>query len=244
MAQGLPGQPTFIDITLVQLPDGTALPTPNPAKVLSDPGGAGLPARYQYTFYLNAGPTGATGSPSFAGATDLAATPALGVLTDKFTLMYRSSDGKFVLVQQKAGDSTASATIAGTAFTNANPRTLSTIAIAPQPWDYRVRCTAQTVVTGSIDTRVDLFARIGDPSSGAQVGYGKGLTGVNAIGIPTSLLTGSPAGAAVPGAYGKVAGGFGVNVYLVAVQQAGSSNPWSTPATPDTWFQVEVQPLP
>lgn len=244
MAQGLPGQPTLVDITLIQLPDGTPLPIPNPTKVIQDPGGAGLPAKYLYTFYLNAGPTGLTGSPSISGASDLAASPALGAPTDKFTLVYRNSDGKFFLQAQKVGDRWIQSAIAATTFNSTSPRLLSTIAITGQPWDWYPEPFASTVVSGSVDTRVDLVVRLNNQSSGDEVGFGKGFTGVNAIGIPTVLIPSSPSGSAVPGAYGKVAAGAGANLYLRAEQKAGSSNSWSTPASPDTTFWVKVNPVP
>lgn len=244
MSTGLPGQPTlFTSISFVQLAAGAALPVPNPTQTLIDPGGAGLPAKYSLTFYGNAGPTGSAGTPSFAGASDLAASPALGALTDTFTLIYRNSDGKFVLTAQRNGDSWPSATIAATAFNNTSPRLLSTIAVPAQPFDWRPRVFAQTIVTGSIDTRVDLFARITDPASGAQVGYARGLTGINSAGVQTVMIPANPAGSTVPGAYGKIGAGAGVSIYLRAEQVGPSSNPWSTPASPDTTFQVEVQPL-
>lgn len=244
MSTGLPGQATlFPVITYVQLAAGVTLPTPNPETTLIDPGGPGLPAKYSLKFYGNAGPTGSPGSPSISGASDLAASPVLGALTDTFNLVFRNSDAKFVPTAQKVGDSWAATTIAATAFNNTTPRLLSTIAIPPQPYDCRVRVFAQTVITGSIDTRVDLFARITDPASGAQVGYAKGLTGVNAAGIQTVMIPAYPPGAAVPGVYGKVTAGAGFSVFLRAEQVAGSSNSWSTPASPDTTFCVEVQPL-
>lgn len=245
MAQGLPGQPTlFPVITYVQLAAGVTLPVPNPEYTLIDGGGAGLPAKYSMTIYGNAGPTGLTGSPSISGASDLAVSPALGAPTDQFGLVFRNSDGKFVPMAQKVGNIWTATTIGLTAFNNTNPRLLSTITITPPPpFDYRVVPSASSVITGSIDTRVDLVVRITDPASGAQVGLGKGMTGVNAAGIPTTVNFGHPAGSTVPGSYAKVTAGTSVSVYLRAEQKAGSSNSWSTPASPDTTFDVMVLPL-
>jgi hypothetical protein len=245
MAQGLPGQATlFPVITYVQLTAGTALPVPNPEVTLLDAGGAGLPAKYSLKFYGNAGPTGATGSPSISGASDLAAAPVLGVLTDKYNLIFDNATSKFIPTAQKVGNIWTATNIVLTAFNNTSPRLLSTITITPPPpFDYRVIPSASSVITGSIDTRVDLVVRISDPASGAQVGLGKGMTGVNAAGIPTTVNFGHPAGSAVPGSYAKVTAGNSVSVYLRAEQKAGSSNSWSTPASPDTTFDVMVLPL-
>lgn len=249
VAQGLPGQPTLFDtITLVQLAAGVALPVPNPVKTLIDPGGAGIPARYALTFYLNQGITGATGTPSISLATDLATTPALGAATDKFTLIYRNSDAKFVPTAQKVGDRWIQSTIAATSFTNTSPRLLTTIAIPAQPFDWYPEAFAATIVTGSVDTRVDLIVRLNNQATGDQVAFGKGLLGANAAGIQTVAIPQSPEGSAVPGAYGKVLATVAANLYLRAEQQAASSNSWSTPVStgvsPGTTFWVKVNPVP
>ena len=245
MAQGLPGQATlFPVITLVQLPAGTTLPVPNPEYTLIDGGGAGLPAKYSLTFYLNQGITGATGSPSISGASDLAASPVLGALTDKFNLIFDNATSKFIPMAQKVGNIWTATTIAATSFVNTASRLLSTITITPPPpFDYRVVPSASSVIAGSIDTRVDLVVRVTDPATGAQVGLGKGMTGINAPGIPTTVNFGHPAGSAVPGSYAKVTAGSSVSVFLRAEQKAASSNSWSTPASPDTTFDVMVLPL-
>lgn len=242
MNQGLPGQPTlFTSISVVQHPDGEALPVPNPVTTLIDAGGAGLPAKYSMVIHTNAGPTGLTGSPSFAGASDLAATPVLGALTDKFVVVYRASDSKFVPTAQKVGDEYASGTIAATTHNAASPRLLHSIAVPALGFDWRPLPFAATVVVGSVDTRVDLVAYLNTVGSGDQVGYGKGLIGVNTAGIQTVLLPIPPAATAVPGAYGKVAAGAGATIHLRAEQKAATSLSWSTPASPDTSFSVVVQ---
>jgi hypothetical protein len=101
---------------------------------------------------------------------------------------------------------------------------------------------AYTVVTGSSDTRVDLVARLNDPASGDQVGYSKGIAG--ATPPPNVLIPSAPAGSSIPGNYGKVSAGSAATIYLRAEQKAATSSAWSTPASPDTSFWVEVMPLP
>lgn len=243
LAVGDPGQPSlFPDITLEQVPAGDPLPTPNPVSTLVDPGGAGLPAKYSLKFYLNKGDTGLTGSPSISGSSDLAASPALGAETDKFGIIYRSSDSMFVPTAQKVGNIYAPGSVIGaTAYDNTNPRLLATITVAAQPFDWWPLVWAQCLVTGSADTRVDLVARLDDPASGAQVGYSKGMAGATP---PVNvMIPAPPADQVLPGSYGKVSAGNAATIYLRAEQKASSSNPWSTAASPDTTFCVGLMAL-
>lgn len=247
MAQGLPGQPTlFPSITVEMVHPDNDLPTENPEKTLVDPGGAGEAAQYNLKFYVHSGADGATGSPSFAGASDLASSPVLGVATDKFVLVYKASDSTFVPTAQKVGTVAVSGIIAATAYNSTNPRLLHTISIAAQPFDYIPIVWAGTVVTGSgggTPTRVDLFARLDDPASGDQLGHAKGMSGANADGIQTIMLPTFLYNQDVPATYGRVAMGDAANVYLRAEQQAASSSSWSTPASPGTTFSLLLQPL-
>lgn len=237
LATGDPGKPPVFDsITMEEVDPGDSLPTTNPEVTLVSPGGSGEASHYSLKFYIHKGEQGVTGSFTIAGAGDLAGTP-----TDKFTLVYRNSDGKYVLTAQKVGDQYVPATISATTFAVTTPRTLASISIPAQPFDWRPRVFASTLVSGSADTRVDLLARVGDPSTGAQVGFAKGVAGTAPP--PMVLIPAAPAGSAMPGSHGRVAAGSAVTVYLIAEQKAPSSNSWSTPASPDTTFWVEVAPL-
>lgn len=247
MATGAPGQPTlFPSISVVEVAAGDPLPVVNPASTLLDAGGPGLPAKYALTFYQHKGATGLTGSPSIALSSDLATAPVLGAGTEKFVLAYRASDLKWVPTAQKVGDAYVASTIAATAYNNASPRLLTSIAVAAQPFDWRPRVFASTVITGSDGaqpTRVDLVARLNDAASGAQLGFGRGLVGANAVGVQTILLPTYLHGQSVPGAYAKVAAGVAATIHLRAEQVATSSSSWSTPISPDTTFSLEVVPV-
>ncbi|WPH57649.1 hypothetical protein [Mycobacterium phage WXIN] len=241
LATGDPGKPPVFDsFTMEEVDPDDPLPTPNPEYTLVSPGGPGEASHYTLKFYVHKGATGATGTFTISGATDLSGTPGSG--NDKQILVYRHSDGKWVLSAQKVGDQYVPAAIASTSFSVTTPRTLTSVTIPAQPFDWRPRVFAQTVVTGSADTRVDLVARVGNASSGAQVGFSKGLAG--AAPPPNILIPAAPAGSSMPGSYGRVAAGDAATIYLVAEQKAPSSNSWSTPASPDTTFWVEVAPLP
>lgn len=248
VAEGAPGQPTlFPTITLVQLPAGEGLPSPNPVTTLIDAGGPGLPAKYALTFYVNAGATGLTGTPSIALASDLATSPTLGITTEKFIPVFRNSDSKFVMTAQKVGPQFVSGTIASTTFNNVTPRLLSSINVPAQPWDWRPNVFAATTVAGSdgaTPTRVDLFARINNEASGDICGYARGLVGANVPGIQTVMIPTYLHNADVTGAYAKVTAGNASTIHLRAEQVNASSSSWSTPASPATTFVVEVQPIP
>lgn len=236
LAQGLPGLPPVFDsITVVEVPAGDPLPSPNPVVTEVNPGGSGTASHYTLKFYIHAGATGAAGSPSIAGSSDVTGTP-----TDKYTLIYRSSDSKWVISAQKVGDLYVPSAITSKAYDNASPHLLCSIVVPSQQFDWRPIVHGQCIVTGSADTRVDIVARLDDAAAGAQVGYAYGLAGTAPP--PSILVTGSPAGSAVPGAYGKVLAGSPATIYIRAEQKAASSNAWSISNTSAT-FAVGVQPL-
>lgn len=242
LAQGLPGLPPVFDsVTVEEVDPDDPLPTPNPVVTTVSTGGSGIASHYTLKFYIHKGQVGATGQNQIGTASDLATTPALGSGTNGYTLVYRSSDGKWVPTAQKVGDQYVPAVINATAFNATSPRLLASVTVPAQPFDWRPKAFASTVVTGSSDTRVDLVARLNDQASGDQVGYAKGVAG--AAPPPLVMIPAAPAGSAIPGTYAKVLAGNAATIYLRAEQKAPSSGSWSTPASPDTTFWVEVSPL-
>lgn len=237
---GLP--PVFDSITMEEVDPSNSLPSPNPVVTLVSAGGAGEASHYTMVFYVHSGATGATGANTISTATDLATSPALGSATNSYILVYDSTSKVWVPSAQKVGDVYIPASLSSTASGTTSPRQVSSVLVPAQPFDWRPRCFAQTVVSGSSDTRVDLLALVNDPSSGDQVGYSKGIAG--ATPPPNVLIPAAPAGSSVPGTYGVVSAGSAATVYLVAKQMAPSSNSWSTPGDPDTTFWVEVAPVP
>lgn len=239
-APGLP--PEFDSITVTEVEPDDPLPSPNPVVTTVSAGGAGVASHYTLEFFIHKGEAGTTGANEISTAVDLADSPALGVGTEEYILVYDSLNQEWVPTAQKVGDAYVPATINSTAFNNTANRTLASVVIPAQPFNWRPRCFAQMVVTGSSDTRVDLVARLDDASSGDQVGFSKGLAG--ATPPPNILIPAAPAGSGIPGSYGVVDAGVAATVYLRAEQKAPSSNSWSTPASPDTTFWVEVAPIP
>jgi hypothetical protein len=236
MAQGLPGlSPVFDSMTLIEVLSTDPLPTPNPVVTQVSPGGAGTASHYTLVFYIHKGATGATGSPSIAGSSDISGTP-----TDKYMLAYRSSDSKWVITAQKIGDLYIPSAITSKAFNNTSPHLIASVNILAQPYDWRPICHGQSIITGSADTRIDLVARLDDAAAGNTVGYSYGLAGTAPP--PNILIPTSPVGSAVPGAYGRVTAGNAATVYFRAEQKAASSNSWSLSNT-STTFAVQVHPL-
>lgn len=242
LAQGLPGlPPVFDNITVEEVDPGDPLPSPNPVRTLVSAGGPGVASHWNLKFYIHSGATGSTGTYSISGAADLASTPALGSGTNTYQLIYRNSDNLWVPQAQKVGNQYVPATLSNTAYDATPNRVIGSVSIAAQPFDWRPRVFASTIVTGSSDTRVDLVARLDDPASGDVVGYSKGIAG--AAPPPMVLIPAAPPGSALPGSYAKVTAGNAATVYLRAEQKAASSNPWSTPGYPGTTYWVEIEPL-
>lgn len=236
LATGLPGlSPVFDSMTVIEVESGDPLPVPNPVVTLISAGGAGVASHYTLTFYIHKGATGATGSPTIAGSSDISGTP-----TDTFTLIYRSSDSKWVITAQKIGDLYVPSAITSKAFNNASPHLICSVNVLAQPYNWRPICYGQSIITGSADTRVDLVARLNDAAAGDTVGYSYGLAGTSPP--PNILVPASPAGSAIPGAYGRVTAGNAATVYFRAEQKAASSNSWSLSNT-STSFAVQVSPL-
>ncbi|AXF51522.1 minor tail protein [Mycobacterium phage Constella] len=235
---GTPGlPPEFTEIKMTPVDPDDPLPTPNPVVTVVDPGGPGLPSKFKLEFFVHKGDKGDDGTLTIGSAEDLAASPALGAGTDKYMLVYRASDGMWVPTAQKVGNMYVSSAIAATAFNSTSVRGLSSISIAAQPFDWYPEVYAQTQVTGSPDTRVDLVARLNDAASGAMVGFSKGLVG--ATPPPNVVIPAFSVSSTLP----KVLAGNAATIYLRAEQQAATSNSWSTPASPATTFCVKVSPL-
>lgn len=240
MSTGQPGLPPVFDkITLVEVDPAQSLPTPNPVVTTVNPGGAGTASHYTMTFYVHSGQTGASGSNTLSTATDLSPTPPLGSSTDGFTVSYTYSTGLWTPVPIPTSGVYIPAAINSTAYDATTPRLLCSVNVAAQKRAWYPRCFAQTTVTGSVDTQVNLVARLNNQAAGDQVGFSQGLVGA----APPSnvMIPAMPVGSS--GSYGQVPAGQTATIFLRAEQQAPSTNSWSTPAAPATTFWVEVSQL-
>lgn len=243
-AQGDNGLSPDIDIIGHEVAAATALPTPNPAKTVIDPGGPGEAAHYQYDWYVHKGNDGSSGTFTLLSATDLIGTPGVDYYPAYTVDIDPGTGGNqpgATWKPQKVGNvywpaSTTAAT------STAGPVTLAQTASIPSfPFDWRPEAYACATITGAAaDVRVDLAARINNATTGEVCGNTFGIPGT---GPAVSIMTPGPPAGSNPATYGRVAAGVsGTVVYLRAERVAGSAA-FSIPA--DTIkFYVKVVPLP
>lgn len=238
LVKGDPGQPATLDTAI----DFTALapddPTADSASwTLITPGTTSTPPVYKLSLALHKGATGAAGTSSVLSASDVTGTATDGYYLTKTTV---GGVDKATWSAPKVGGQYWPASIANTSGTDGQNRTLCSVTISPAPaFDYRVRVHGQTLIAGTVNTRVDVIARIGDATSGDIVGRGFGQAG--ALVDRLTLASGVPAGSATT--VGKITAGNTTTVYMRCEQQASTTDAYTT-ASSTTTFMVEVVPVP
>lgn len=238
LVQGDPGMPATLDTTI----DFTALahddPTADSASFTTiTPGSSTVSPVYRLNLALHKGAPGAAGTSAILTASDITGTATDGYILAKTTV---SGVGKATWIAPKVGGQYWPASISNTTGTDGQNRTLASVAISPAPaFDYRVRVHAQCIITGTVNTRVDLIARLGNDTSGDIVGRGFGMSGVTSDRV--TLVSGVPAGSA--STVGKVSAGSTTTVFLRAEQQASTTDAYTTSSS-TTYFLVEVVPIP
>ena len=238
LVQGDPGQPASLDSTItftaLAYDDTTA---DSASFSLLTPATSTTPPVYRLSLALHKGSPGTSGTSSILSASDVTGTATDGYLLAKTTV---SGVGKATWIAPKVGGQYWPASIANSSGTDGQNRTLCSVAISPAPaFDYRVRVHAQCVITGTVNTRVDVIARLGDATSGDIVGRGFGMSGVTSDRV--TAVSGVPAGSA--STVGKVTAGSSTTVYLRTEQQASTTDAYTT-ASSTTLFMVEVVPIP
>lgn len=231
-AAGAPGLPPVFDSFVTHMVDPADTLPPSTVTLVS-PGGPGVASHYAIDVYVYKGGKGDAGaSGTVLGASDVVvSSPA-----DGYTFQYSSADGKMHLVAQRIGGLYLPTSINSTSG-NSQTRTLATVGIAGQPFDYRPLVWGYSIVTGTVNTHVDLIARI-STASGDQVARCPGIPGP----VDRPILV--PAfGAAINTTYGKVSAGSSVtNLYFLAVEQSGTTDSWTTNSA-TTACTVMVQPI-
>lgn len=236
LVKGDPGQPATIDSAI----NFTALawddPTVDSATFTTlVPGSETTAPVYRLNLSLHKGSPGAAGQSSILSASDVTGTATDGYYLTKTTV---SGTGKATWTAPKVGDQYWPASISNTSGTDGQNRTLCSVSIPAQPFDWRPRVHGQVVVSGTANTRVDLIARLDNAASGDIVGRAFGQVGATP---PTAVLvSGVPAGSA--STVGKVAAGASAVVFLRAEQQASTTDTYTT-AGVTTSFMVEVAPI-
>lgn len=226
--QGNGGVPPIIHWFVEEVDPDDDLPSPNPEVVELNPGGEGIPWEGNITIYLHKGEQGDPADFNILDGDDIDGTP-----TDGYVLAKTPGEAKVVFVPLPVGDINPSAGILSTSFSATNPRLLTTIAVAAKPFPRKIFPAGMLIVTGSVDTRVDYVAYLGDPTtSGVEIGRGFGAAG--AAPPPVSIAAGPPNTATGAGdSYGIVPADTAMSVYFRAEQVAASSSGWATAAAPD-----------
>lgn len=236
LLQGEPGLPPVLrNIIPTQVPYGTALPSPAWSWTLISPGGPGVAAVYDLNVAINSGAPGASGTYSIAGSTDLS-----GSATNNWTLTWDALTDQFKYAPLYLGATYWPSTINNTSgFTAQNTaRTLTQISVPALPFAWTPVMFGQTVVTGTVNTVIELSANLGSVS-GQQVGVGFGVTGQASQTVV--LQSGIPAGSA--SGYGQVAANSSATIVLSATQTANTTDSWATSSV-TTSFQLTPNPVP
>jgi hypothetical protein len=236
LLEGQPGlPPVFRNVNFTQVPYGTALPSPNATWTLISPGGPGLAAVYDLNLWLNSGAPGAAGAFALQNATDLT-----GTATSNWTLIWNALTDQFLYAPLYIGKTYWPSTINSTSgyTSQGTPRTLCQISVPALPFAWYPVVTGQSVITGTVNTQIELSANIGT-TSGNQVGVGYGVVGQSS---QTVVLQSSiPAGST--GTYGQVPINTSATIILSAIQVATTTDNWATsPST--TSFQLTPNPVP
>lgn len=230
---GLP--PTLRNINYTPVPYGTALPDPAAEWTLIYPGGPGVAAVYDLNLAINSGAPGESGTFSITGANDLG-----GTQTNNYTLLWDAVSDQFLYAPLYLGSTYWPSTINSTSgyTSQGTPRTLCQISVPALPFAWYPVVIGQTVVTGTINTQIELSANIGS-TSGNQVGVGYGVVGQS---YQTVVLQSSiPAGST--GSYGQVAANSAATIILSATQVASTTDDWATSSS-TTSFMVTPNPVP
>lgn len=225
--QGNDGPPPDVRFVYHELASEDPLPSPNPVRTVLDPGGPGEASVYQFDLYGHEGTPGAAAPVSILAATDID-----GTVTDGYVLAKKSGIGKVEFIPMRVCDLRGPDAIAATSFSNTSPRVLRVVALPARPFPRKVLPYGAVVVTGSVDTRVDIVAYLGDPTAGG-VEVGRAFGAAGAAPPPTVFAPGPPS--TMDGAndsYAVIVAGSGANIYYRAEQVASSSNGWATAAGP------------
>lgn len=237
LVKGDPGTPATLDATInftsLAYNDPT---TPSASFSTLTPGTSTTSPVYRLNLSVREGIPGASGSSAVLTASDVVGTATDGYYLAKTTV---NAVGRATWVAPKVGAQYWPATISNTSGTDGQNRTLASVSIPAQPFDYRVRVFGQCVVAGTANTRVDLLARLNDAIAGDVVGRAFGLVGASPP--PAVLVSGPPAGATTT--TGRVLAGAAATVFLRAEQQASTTDTYTTSAA-STTFMVEVAPIP
>lgn len=214
---------------------GDSLPNPPATSTEISPGGPGVRSVIDIDIWIPTGQPGTSGSYSIAGSTDLS-----GTATNNYTLVWDALENQFFYQPLYIGATYWPTTINNTSgFTAQNTaRTLTQISVPALPFAWTPVMFGQTVVTGTVNTVIELSANLGSVS-GQQVGVGFGVPGQASQTVV--LQSGIPAGST--SGYGQVAANSSATIVLSATQTANTTDSWATSSS-TTSFQLTPNPVP
>lgn len=233
---GQPGPPNqFRNVNYTAVPYGTALPNPAASWTLVSPGGPGIAAVYDLNIAVQQGQPGTSGTFNLANAQDVT-----GTAINNGTLIWDALADQFLYAPLYIGSTYWPSSISSTSgyTSQGTPRTLTQISVPALPFAWYPVVTGQTVVTGTVNTQIELSANIGS-TSGNQVGVGYGVVGQNyqTVYLQSSIPAGSTS------SYGKVAANTAATIVLSATQVASTTDNWATSSS-TTSFNVMPNPVP
>jgi hypothetical protein len=184
-------------------------------------GSSGVSSAYTLDFGIPQGEAGANGSSGpLADASDLSGTAAAG----DTVVVSSTGPTAFEYMPFPWGKVYSAQSISNVSKTGTASGTLTSISVPPLSYDYYPICFAQSTISGTVNTAVDLKALLNDASTGNVLGDRNGVTGA-----ASQTLTMIPSfGALLTGSYGKVSSGSAAVMYLVAQGTANTTDSWST----------------
>lgn len=232
LVDGQPGQPPQLNFAATAVNPGNP---PTISQTQTAPGGAGEPSAYTVTIGVPAGATGPMGpTATLETASDVEGAPA-----DGFVPIYSGADEKFKLQAIWVPALYSCQSFSAASGTGTSTVTIASIGIPAQPFAWRPRVTAQAQLVGTANTHLDLAVYL-NGTSGTQVGYGQGVTGVITQTVSCVPAFGSPISGS--STYAEVAAGATATLYLVALQTASTTDSWSVSSSKPS-FEIEVIPL-
>ncbi len=238
VAKGDPGPPPILRKAIpMEIPWDAPAPGPSDFDLVI-PSVDGSPATWDFTYVARQGQPGDPGDMGFMDLNDLAGTPASGYYP-AYTPGAGGADPTMTWTAPKVGGRYWPTVLANTSGANGQLRTIAQQQIPALPFAWYPRISAYTIVTGTLNTRPRLLARLGEPDTGDIVGSDIWVPGTATQKMV--LQSGVPAGS--PADHGRVAKDVGPTVvYLRLEEQATTADNFTTSAS-TTWFFVEAVAL-
>jgi hypothetical protein len=236
IAKGDPGEPPeWRNITPVAVP----WDHPDPLTADADigvPGSPGVPAKWDLTFEVPRGEPGDPGDMAFDDLTDVFGTAAEGYVPAFSTDADGAGGDGLVYTSMGHGGQYWPSSISNTTAANGQLRTVAQASVPALPFAWRPRVFGACIISGTVNTRPHLIARLADATTGAIVGRGFAVPSIATQNV--ILQSGVPAGSAND--YGVIEAGVGpTTIFLRAEEQASTVDNYTTSST-TTSFYVEA----